>query len=490
MLFNTPDFVIFFIIFLTTIVVVKNRKFQHLFLLLASYFFFYYSSNYLIILLLYTTIWDFYLGQAIHSAQTPAKKRALLVMSLAGNLGLLGFFKYADFAIMQFNVLGQQFNLAQQVPLLNLALPIAISFYTFHSIGYIIDIYRGSIKPTKSFTDYAIFVAFFPQLVAGPILRAGHFLPQLREKIEEVNISARLRQIVIENTNLKLGITMMAFGLFKKMFFADNISSMVNDIFENPMGLDSFTIILGAIGFGIQIYCDFSGYSDIALGAALIMGFKIPINFNKPYFATSPSDFWRRWHISLSSWLRDYLYIPLGGNRKSHLRTYFNLMTVMFLGGLWHGASWNFVIWGVLHGAYLAVHKAISDKFPGISANRFFKSKAGFVFSILATQYLVFLTWIAFRVQNADYMLYAMQKYVFVDFQTADTMKFLLSHKFPFVIMILFIILHIISYRKGNLVERISNWSAIRWTIFLIVAMMGILFFYDGNPEDFIYFKF
>ncbi len=490
MLFNTPDFIIFFIIFLTTIVIIKNRKFQHLFLLLASYFFFYYSSNYLIVLLLYTTIWDFYLAQAIHSAKTTSKKRALLITSLAGNLGLLGFFKYADFAITQFNILGQQIDLGQQIPLLHLALPIAISFYTFHSVGYIIDVYRGNVKPTKSFTDYAIFVAFFPQLVAGPILRASHFLPQLREKIEQANVSAKLRQIVIENANLKLGITMMAFGLFKKMFFADNISPMVNDVFANPVGLDSFTIIIGAIGFGMQIYCDFSGYSDIALGAALIMGFKIPINFNKPYFATSPSDFWRRWHISLSSWLRDYLYIPLGGNRKSHLRTYFNLMTVMFLGGLWHGASWNFVIWGILHGAYLAIHKAISDKFPRISTNRFFKSKAGFVFSILATQYLVFLTWIVFRVQNVDHMLYAMQKYIFVDFQTADTMKFLLSHKFPFVIMILFIILHIISYRKTNLIEKISHYKAVPWTIILAIIMMAILFFYDGNPEDFIYFKF
>lgn len=490
MLFNTPDFVIFFIIFLTTIVIIKNRRFQHLFLLLASYFFFYYTSNYLIVLLLYTTIWDFYLGQAIHSAQTMSRKKTLLIISLAGNLGLLGFFKYADFAIVQFNILGQQLDLEQQIPLLNLALPIAISFYTFHSVGYVVDVYRGNIKPTKSFTDYAIFVAFFPQLVAGPILRASHFLPQLREKIEQANVTARLKQIVIENANLKLGVTMIAFGLFKKMFFADNIASMVNDVFANPVGLDSFTIILGAIGFGIQIYCDFSGYSDIALGAALIMGFKIPVNFNKPYFATSPSDFWRRWHISLSTWLRDYLYVPLGGNRKSHRRTYFNLMTVMFLGGLWHGASWNFVIWGVLHGGYLAIHKAIIDRFPGISENKFFSSKIGFVFSIFVTQYLVFLTWIAFRVQNTNHMLYAMQKYVLVDFQTADTMKFLLSHKFPFVVMILFIILHVISYRKGNLIERISTYKAITWTFILIVIMMAIMFFYDGNPEDFIYFKF
>ncbi len=490
MLFNTPDFIIFFIIFLTTIAIVKNREFQHIFLLIASYFFFYYSSNYLIVLLLYTTIWDFYLGKAIYAANSVKKKKALLITSLAGNLGLLGFFKYADFAITQFNVLGHQFNVAEQIPLLNLALPIAISFYTFHSIGYIIDIYRGQITPTKSLRDYAIFVAFFPQLVAGPILRAGHFLPQLRQKLENFQTNAALRQILIENTNLKLGITMMTLGFFKKMFFADNVAPMVNDIFANPMGLDSFTIMLGAIAFGIQIYGDFSGYSDIALGAALILGLKIPINFNKPYFATSPSDFWRRWHISLSTWLRDYLYVALGGNRKSKPRTYFNLMTVMFLGGLWHGAAWNFVVWGLLHGAYLAIHKVLVDLFPGAAKNKFFASKAGIVFSILVTQYLVFLTWISFRVQNFDHMTYAMQKYIILDFQTTETLRFIVSHKFPFVIMIMFIILHVISYKKQNLPERISNFKPVTWTIFLTVVMMAILFFFDGNPEDFIYFKF
>ena len=290
MLFNTIDFVIFFIVVLTTFVAIKRRTFHHIFLLAASYFFFYYTSNYLIVLLIFTTIWDFYFGDMIFRAKTIKRKKIILVASLAGNLGLLGFFKYADFAITQFNVLGNYFDLGTNIPMLHLALPIAISFYTFHSITYTVSIYRGQITPVKSFTDYAIFVAFFPQLVAGPILRAKEFLPQLREKIDGLDMGSKLRQITITESNLKIGITMMALGFLKKMFFADNIAPLVNDVFGNPVGLDSLTIILGTIGFGIQIYCDFSGYSDIALGAATIMGFKIPVNFNKPYFATSPSE--------------------------------------------------------------------------------------------------------------------------------------------------------------------------------------------------------
>jgi len=282
----------------------------------------------------------------------------------------------------------------------------------------------------------------------------------------------------------------MAFGFFKKMFFADNIAPLVNDIFDSPIGHESFTIILGAIAFGIQIYSDFSGYSDIAIGAALILGFKLPINFNKPYFATSPSDFWRRWHISLSSWLRDYLYIPLGGNKKSAGRTYFNLATVMFLGGLWHGASWNFVVWGMLHGLYLAVHKIILDKIPFLKNHSFFRTKIGVIVSILATQYLIFLTWIAFRVRDFDDLTYSMGKYIFLDFAFEKTFTVILDHGFEFFIMILFFLLHFISYKKSNLPERISKYRLPFWGIFLLVMILGILFFYDGNPEDFIYFQF
>ena len=489
MLFNTIDFIIFFVIVLTALSIIKYRKFQHLFLLIASYFFFYYTSNYLIVLLIFTTIWDFYFGEMIFRAKTVKTKKIILIASLAGNLGLLGFFKYADFAITQFNVLGNYFDLGTNIPLLHLALPIAISFYTFHSITYTVSIYRGQITPVKSFTDYAIFVAFFPQLVAGPILRAKEFLPQLREKIDGLEVGSRLRQITITESNLKIGVTMMALGFLKKMFFADNIAPLVNDVFGNPVGLDSLTIILGTIGFGIQIYCDFSGYSDIALGAATIMGFKIPVNFNKPYFATSPSDFWRRWHISLSTWLRDYLYIPLGGNKKSKPRTYLNLFIVMFLGGLWHGASWNFVLWGVLHGAYLAVHRFVSDRFPGVSSSRFFKSRIGKIVSICVMQYFVFLAWIPFRVGDYNGMVYAMEKYVLIDVHINLVKTFLLSHKVPILIMTIFVILHFISYKK-NIMEKISILKIRWWAIILITILCSIIFFYDGNPEDFVYFRF
>lgn len=274
------------------------------------------------------------------------------------------------------------------------------------------------------------------------------------------------------------------------MFFADNIAPLVNDIFANPIGAESFTIILGTIAFGIQIYCDFSGYSDIAIGAALILGFKLPMNFNKPYFATSPADFWRRWHISLSSWLRDYLYIPLGGSKKSHVRTYANLATVMLLGGLWHGASWNFVIWGLLHGGYLTIHRLIINKFPILNEIQFFKTKTGKIISILITQYFIFLAWIPFRVGNTEDMFYSMSKFIILDFQTNEILQIALTHKLSISLMGLFIILHFILYMKPKIYAKISNSSLKKWTIFLIISISLIIFFYDGNPKDFIYFRF
>ena len=373
---------------------------------------------------------------------------------------------------------------------MELALPIGISFYTFQTISYIVDIYRGQSRPSKSLREFAIFVSFFPQLVAGPILRAKDFLPQLRDKIESFNSGTRLRQIVITEANLKMGITMIALGLFKKLFVADNISGLASAAFDNPIGLESFTIIIATFAFGVQIYCDFSAYSDIAIGAALILGFKIPQNFNKPYFAISPVDFWRRWHISLSTWLRDYLYIPLGGNKKSKSRTYLNLLIVMFLGGLWHGAAWNFVVWGLLHGSYLAIHKILSNKFPSVASNPFFKTKIGLILSIFVTQYFIFLAWIPFRVSDTESMIYSIQKYIFLDFQILDTIAYLISHKIPVLILIIFVILHFISYRTGNLPLKISNWNIKYWVLFLISIFLSILFFYPGNPENFIYFQF
>ena len=329
----------------------------------------------------------------------------------------------------------------------------------------------------------------FPQLVAGPILRASHFLPQLREKISNNNITSSLRTITIHDASLRLGISLMAIGFFKKMFFADNIAPMVNEIFNVPYGLESFSVMLGAIAFGVQIYCDFSGYSDIAIGAAIILGFHIPANFNKPYFAVSPADFWRRWHISLSTWLRDYLYIPLGGNRKGNSRTYVYLITVMFLVGLWHGASWNFVIWGLMHGAYLTVQKLVTNKFPSLKNSKFLKTRTGKIISILTTQYLIFMTWLAFRVHDLDGLSYVLYKYVVWDFATNATLQIISHNKIPIILIIGFFILNYISYKK-NILKSLSEIKIKYWAGILFGIMTLILLFYDFTPETFIYFRF
>ncbi len=489
MLFNTPEFIIFFISVLAVISAIKFRRFQHLFIVGSSYFFFYFSNNFLITLLIFSTLLDFYIGKAIFAAKDKKRKKILLISSLAGNLGLLGFFKYADFAILQFNILGQELNLNPDIPFLNLAIPIGISFYTFQTITYTVDIYREKLKPSDSVWEFALFVSFFPQLVAGPILRASHFLPQLREKISNNNISTRLRTITIHDTALRFGITLMAVGFFKKMFFADNVAPMVNEIFNVPYGLESFSVIIGAIAFGVQIYCDFSGYSDIAIGAAIILGFNIPANFNKPFFATSPSDYWSRWHISLSTWVRDYVYYPLVfKHRRSSIAVFSSLLFAMLLMGLWHGASWNFLIWGGLHGIFLAVFTVLRKKYYK-PTEPFFKSKFGKIFSIIITQYLVFFTFIAFRVQDLDALPYLFYKYLVWDFAINETVQILSHNQIPIILIVGFFILHYISYKK-NIVKTLSEIKIVYWMGILLGMMTLILFFYDLSPEEFIYFRF
>ena len=414
----------------------------------------------------------------------------MLLISIIGNLGLLGFFKYADFGISQFNDLFKLIGL-NDVPLLEIALPVGISFYTFQTLGYTIDVYRGQLSPAKSFKEFALFVAFFPQLVAGPILRASNFLPQIREKFSRLNAKNYLQQILIQRTNLKIGLTLMSFGFFKKMFFADNIAPFVDEIFLNPIGLDSFAIILGTIGFGIQLYCDFSGYSDIAIGAALILGFKVPQNFNFPFFATSPAEFWRRWHISLSTWVKDYVFLPMViNNKKSRLRIFSSLFTTMFLIGIWHGAGWNFVIFGIIHGLYVGIEASIRSMFPSLRNNSFLKSRLGKIISILMTQYLIFLSFLAFRVHDLEHLSYSIQKLIFIDLDVNEISGFILEHKLPLFLIVLFLIIHYISFRNPNMLNKISNLKPTYWIIFLTIIFTSIIFFYDANPRDFIYFRF
>ena len=490
MLFNTIEFVVFFVVVLAIITIIKNRKFQHLFLLFTSFFFLYYTDNYLVILLLFTILLHFYTGREIYKSNTRERKKIFFIIGIAGSLGLLGFFKYADFTIAQFNIFGNIVDLGSEIPLMDLALPIGISFYTFQSLSYIIDIYRGNLTPAKTLKEYAIFVAFFPLLVAGPILRARQFLPQLREKMEKFNSTGGLRQLVIQNSNLKLGITIMAFGFFKKVFIADNLTPLTGHEVPVPE-LESFIVIIRTIALGIQVYCDFSGYSDIAIGAALIFGFKIPRNFNKPFFATSPSDFWSRWHISLSKWVRDYLYFPLVfKNRKSSVVVYSSLMISMLLLGLWHGASWNFIIFGAIHGIFLATHTIIKRKCPQISQHGFFQKNIGKFFSIIITQYFIFLAFLSFRVTEFDHIWYSMQKYVFLDFATEQFIELVSLNQFPVILIIVFFILNFVSYKHGNLQNAISRIKLRYWFSFLGSILMLVLIFETGPAQDFIYFKF
>ena len=491
MIFTSIDFIVFFVFVLAAVAIIKHRKFQHLILIGGSYYFFYFSSNYLIVLLIFSTILDFYLAKIIYNTENVFRKKLLLIISLGGNLGLLGFFKYSDFTILQFNLLGNYFDLATAIPYYELVLPLGISFYTFQTISYTIDVYRGSLKPSKTFSEFALFVAFFPQLIAGPILRAKEFLPQLREKIQDYESKKNLRQIIFHNSNVKLGITLMAFGFIKKMFFADNIAPLVDDIFFNPIGAESFTVILGAFAFAVQVYGDFSGYTDIAIGAALILGFKIPPNFNKPYFAKSPAAFWNRWHISLSSWVRDYLYLPLiFKKRKSTLSIFLGLMLAFFLIGLWHGAGWNFIIFGIIQGFYVGIYTVIRKEVPFLRNHFFFKTKLGTIISIAITQYLTFFSFLAFRIRDMDHLFYSMQKYLLIDFQTVETIAVIQSHKISIILMISFMVIHFISFKKGNLIEKFSNLNYFYWVLFLVTGILLILLLYDGNPTDFIYFKF
>ncbi len=344
MMFNTTEFALFLVGVLGLYYVLTWRA-QNVLLLAASYVFYGWWDWRFCALLAVSTLVDYTVGRCMPGAGTRAR-RALLGVSLATNLGLLGFFKYFDFFVdSAARVLGQ-LGLEPNVPLLTVLLPVGISFYTFQTLAYTIDIYRGKLQPERNVVAFALYVAYFPQLVAGPIERAQRMMPQLR------------RPRRVDAQTMGSGLWLILLGLFKKMAIADAVAPQVQACFDLAQDGNGFYLLTGAWLFALQIYGDFSGYTDIARGVSRLLGIELCENFRQPYFASSITEFWRRWHISLSTWLRDYLYIPLGGNRKGPRRTYLNLMLTMLLGGLWHGAAWTFVVWGGLHGLYLAAHKA------------------------------------------------------------------------------------------------------------------------------------
>ncbi len=334
-------------------------------------------------LLIMTSLVDYTVGLGLERLQAPRQRQAVLAASIVVNLGILGFFKYCNFFVESVRVLLTQFGLPAHPRTLDLVLPVGISFYTFQSMSYAIDVYRRAIPATHNFVNFLAFVSFFPQLVAGPIERAAHLLPQFE------------RTVVITRAMLEEGVWLILWGLFKKVVVADNLAPLTDLVYASAH-FSAPTVVLGTIAFAGQIYCDFSGYSDIARGTARVLGFDIMWNFDLPYAATNLREFWRRWHISLSSWLRDYLYFSLGGNRRGAGRTYFNLLLTMLLGGLWHGAAWNFVLWGLWHGGGLALHRAWTKDFKFQISN--FKFFGGVRWA--ATFLFVLYGWLLFRAKS------------------------------------------------------------------------------------------
>lgn len=351
MVFTDPGFWLFLGIVLLFYILLPHRG-QNRMLLVASYFFYGMWDWRFLSLLAISTIVDFFVARLIDNQEDGRKRKAFLFISIATNLGILGFFKYFNFFVGSFAALLERFNIHTDITLLSIILPVGISFYTFQTLSYTIDVYRRRIRPATNILDFALFVSFFPQLVAGPIERASNLLPMVIGP----------RQMSWEN--VARGSVLSLVGLIKKVVIADGIGTSVNAVFANP-NPSQIDVLLATWLFAVQIYCDFSGYTDIARGVAKMMGFDLMRNFAQPYFAANPQEFWRRWHISLSSWLRDYLYISLGGNRKGNIKTYRNLMATMLLGGLWHGAAWNFVLWGGYQGLLLSAHRFIAGRRAG-----------------------------------------------------------------------------------------------------------------------------
>jgi alginate O-acetyltransferase complex protein AlgI len=412
MVFTSFTFVEFFLIVLAVLAVCRTRWQRQLAVLLASILFYGYWNAWYLLLLATPSVIDYFCALRISQAAEEGRRKFWLAFSVVSNLGLLGYFKYANFFAQSFGKLA-----GKDIPALHILLPVGISFYTFKTMSYTIDVYRRHVEPCRSWWKYAMFVTYFPELVAGPIVRASVFLPQMTRSLKPSWPRAYV------------GLQLVALGFSKKLLVADRLAEFVDGIFAHPSVYSSATVWSAVIAYSLQIYCDFSGYSDIAIGISRIIGFDLPENFNMPYASTSITEFWRRWHITLSQWLRDYLYIPLGGNRKGKIRTYINLTVTMLLGGLWHGANWTFVVWGALHGLALAVHKLWMEG----AENRSWKipSVAGWV----VTYVYVCFCWVLFRAQDFHSAMVIMRKMVGINSAGVEYVYMALYLIVPFVVL-------------------------------------------------------
>ena len=494
MLFNSIPFLIFFPI-VAGLYLLLPKKIKPMWLLLASYYF-YMSWNYkYVVLILFTTLVTYVAGLLIGKADALPKKKLFLTLGLVLNFGLLFFFKYFGFFLENVSRILSVFKIGVIDNPFDFLLPVGISFYTFQAVGYCIDVYRGDIKAERNFIRYALFVSFFPQLVAGPIERSKNLLSQINEIGEKKMVSYE---------KAVSGLGMMLWGLFLKMVVADRVSIMVDEIFKNIYRIGTVEAAFGAAGFSLQIYADFAGYSAIAIGAASVMGFELMENFNTPYFATSVGDFWHRWHISLSTWFRDYVYIPLGGNRKGKARKYLYIFVTFLVSGLWHGASWSFVIWGGLHGLYQIIGDLLkparekTGKILGLN-----KDTAGYkVGQILLTDLLVGFAWIFFRASSVkqafsyiERMFTRFNPWVIFD---ESLLNWGLDYREMMILLfsaLLLAVVSIIRYKKRiNIGVFLYKQDMIfRWAVFILLIISIIVFGEYGTDFDsgkFIYFDF
>lgn len=475
LLFNSGLFFLLFTGFCILYALLSSRRTASLRLLYVtafSYYFYYKNAGGYCALLAIITLVNYFCALAVDHTRRRWAKRLFLWTAVGFMLGQLAWFKYTNFflaSVAQFT--GGGFHR------MDIFLPVGISFFTFQSMSYILDVYRGQMRATRNLLDFAFFVSFFPTLLAGPILRARTFLPQLR------------KPLAVSREMVGTGVFYIVMGLFKKAVVSDYISvNFVSRIFDNPTLYSGLENLLGIYGYALQLYCDFSGYSDMAIGIALWLGFRIPANFNAPYKADSITDFWRRWHISLSSWLRDYLYISLGGNRKGQLRMYVNLFLTMLLGGLWHGASWNFVIWGSVHGAALGMHKRLRQM---LGHDKHYRSrrwrKAGAVF---LTFHLVCFCWLFFAGSSLEAST-GMLTQIFTNFNAQLLPQFVEGYPVVTALMAAGFVLHFLPTSWTELTRRaivrtplVLQAAALAAIIFLVVQIKG------SDIQPFIYFQF
>ena len=529
MLFNSSLFLGLFLVFYCVYIITKKyAHFRTVYVTLFSLFFYYKAGGNYFVLLILSSLMDYYFAGRIHRSQHPATRKLFLAISMVTNLGILGYFKYTNFLIDSFNaVLHSNFTLQ------DIFLPVGISFYTFQTMSYTIDVYRREIEPAKSFLDFAFFVCFFPQLVAGPIVRAKDFIPQIYQKI----------QLTKEETSLALFLIIG--GLLKKAVISDYISlNFVDRVFDAPNSYTAIENLMAVYGYTLQIYCDFSGYSDMAIGLALLMGFTLPVNFRTPYQSKNITEFWRRWHISLSTWLKDYLYFSVGGNRrgtfwgyffptlffgatlawainirthtmlplyitcgaiglfvlailvskdrKKSVRSHFNQMTTMLLGGLWHGANLRFIIWGALHGLALAIHKTFAEYFPtATDGKRSVMSRITSPLFLLITFHFVAFCWIFFRSRDFDIALTIIHNIGDLSFNWQQWHTIIMGYKNVFLLMAIGYVWH---FFPQNMNEQLKNFFGSMPILFkaVIIALTFWVVYATASSgaQPFIYFQF